>query len=334
MIKRIFSITIILTIIATSLFFTSTAQAADPVAGFAAYAADPAITIAGLEEKFITIEYVGTDFIIGRFDMPIYEPEYDPLVYVKDGLIVAFYTPEDPAGKIVDVMARTTDVTLLEKAILLLTDDGDPATAPLAISHVDFRNDATSLLLVAEDKADGNAFTFELPVDFTGEISYGFYQTYLASFTVDNELIDQTNFVTTNADFIGAGNYGTIFGHFDAIRVVYPDDKLNQFTVTSGSLYAFGALAFEGNTTGYVEDNADFVREIPLTADITFPELLVPTAPAKIAPKTLATDRLLNPPYPGQPAAPNHEYCITTPPDADEIPKIGTPAGKRCPPLP
>ena len=130
MIKRIFSITIILTIIATSLFFTSTAQAADPVAGFAAFAADDAITVAGLEGKFITIEYVGTDFIIGRFDMPVYEPEYDPLVYVEDGLIVAFYPPEDPAGKIVDVMARTTNVTLLEKAILLLTDDGDPDTAP------------------------------------------------------------------------------------------------------------------------------------------------------------------------------------------------------------
>ena len=90
----------------------------------------------------------------------------------------------------------------------------------------------------------------------------------------------------------------------------------------SGSLYAFGALAFEGNTTGYVEDNADFIREIPLTPlTIDFPDSLMPTAPAKIAPENLATDQLLNPELSWTASsAPNYEYCIdTTAPDADQL---------------
>ncbi len=160
MIKRIFSTTIILAIIAASFLYASTAQqpavvssvqaAATNLSGYAGIAAYTKITPIDLEmfkSVFQMIEYEDEEIIVGTLDLPIYEKVYDPMVLVSsDGWIIAFYSNTDPAGKLLDVISKNLDETLLEKAVKIVADAAE-IVAP-AIDYYDFGNpDATKMLL-------------------------------------------------------------------------------------------------------------------------------------------------------------------------------------------
>ena len=69
------------------------------------------------------VEYQTADLVVGTLDLTPYESIYDPLVLVTAvGEIVAFYPNIDPAGKLVDVLSKNLDETLLEKAVKIVAD--------------------------------------------------------------------------------------------------------------------------------------------------------------------------------------------------------------------
>ena len=76
-----------------------------------------------MKSAFLMVEYETPDLVVGTLDLPLYETIYDPLVLVTaDGDIVAFYPNADPAGKLVDVISKNLDETLLEKAVKIVAD--------------------------------------------------------------------------------------------------------------------------------------------------------------------------------------------------------------------
>lgn len=283
MIKRIFAPTIILAIIAASLLYASGAQAnstsLSDFAGITAYTQielgeGDAVDLEAVKSAFLMVEYETPDLVVGTLDLPLYETAYDPLVLVTAvGEIVAFYPNEDPASKLVDVLSKNLDETLLEKAVKIVADAAGVVPGP--ISHYDFGNPvATNMLLVAEYEPDGNAFTLQFGTGNTyAEKSYAFYRTFAPSFTLDNDTTEQVNFVETNADYYGAGYYGTIYDHFpvevpdsDPIEIIDFDPETEYtFAVQAGDHLGFGVLAilYSGDAA-YTVNNADFSRSISL----------------------------------------------------------------------
>lgn len=320
MIKRIISLTIILTIIATAMFFYGNGQQpalvkAEAVSvGMAAYAQIGVIDLQIVKPVFKIIEYEETGLIVGTLDLPVYEAEYDPLVLVNSGgLILAFYPADDPAGKIVDVISKNLNETLLEKAVKIVA--AKAGVTPDAVSHFDFAHPSVEkLLLVAEYEPDGNAFTLQMDSANTyGEKSYAFYRTFAPSFTLDNETIDQVNFALTNADYIGAGYYGTIFGRFGIDAIDFDPTALNTFAVQAGDHLGFGSLAilYSGTAPITVADK-DFEKEIALVNPGV--EVTIDLSPTDFEKKVFTfDDGGLVPTLSWEPSsAPNYEYCVDT----------------------
>jgi hypothetical protein len=336
MIKRKFSNIIIVAIIAASLMFagiprqpaivSAEATTLSGYAGMVAYTQilDPEFDLEAVKPAFMMIEYQEAGFFVGTLDLPIYETTYDPLVLVtSDGLIVAFYPFGDPAGKIVDVRSKNLNETLLEKAVKIVAAIPEEDLPIGDIFHYDFGNPlATKLLLVAEYEPDGNEFTLSFEAGNTySEKSYAFYRTFSPSFTMDNDLMDQVNFVLDNADYTGTGYYGTIYGQFSTID--FDPEHLHTFAVQAGDHLGFGSLAilYDG-VAEYTVDDKDFLKEIDLTSpgiDPTFD--LTPSAPSKSYPDDAATGVVLNPTLSWDSSTtPNYEYCIdTSAPDGDPL---------------
>lgn len=298
---------------------------------------DPANFAGGLS----TIEYQDADVIIGTIDIPVYVDEYNPYVLVhSSGYIAAFYPNTDPAGKMVDVIGKTLNTTLLKYAVVMVGAAGGYTIAD--VTYYDFSNpQAKQMLVLAENRADGeNAFSLTLPPE-TIEIvteegtetvanytyydkSYGFYQTYLPEFTLND-----VNFVLDNADFVGPGYYGSIFGHFrpdenleDEIVItdLVPGEE-SAFTVDSGSTSAFGAVvvsyAIAEGATGAIDvvdadQQLDLTLAVPGTIGlVTFD--LTPGAFNKSTPVDGAEGQLLNATLDwSESTSPNYEYCIDT----------------------
>lgn len=139
----------------------------DEEAGISAYfnAAQP-ITLSRVRSQFRTIETETTDYILGSVPVPNYVEHFDAHVYVhKSGWILAYYLRPDPVSKIIDVKARSITTTKLANVV---TAVGGAAGVPvLEVSHYDFRYpNATHMMLVAEDNANGNEFTIQVPSSF------------------------------------------------------------------------------------------------------------------------------------------------------------------------
>ena len=311
-------------ILAIMAAFVGAAQAEDPSPivspGIAAYAdIGSVIDLDDVKSAFLMVEYETEDYIVGTLDLPGYETIYNPLVLVQsDGLIMAFYPDTDPAGKLVDVISKNLDETLLEKAVEIVA--AKAGVVPASISHYDFRildpdPDADKMLLVAEYEPDGNAFTLQLDDDNTYyEKSYAFYRTFAPSFTLDNDSMDQVDFVETNADYIGAGYYGTIYGDFSVID--FDPGVEYTFAVEAGDHLGFGALAILYSGVAPTVNDADFLRPIDLDPPGIDPVLvfdLTPSAFFKTSPGDEETNVVLNPTLSwGDSSAPNYEYCIDT----------------------
>ena len=341
--KRIFSIMVILAIVAAAFFSAGGAQAAptnlSAEAGIAAYTtivvAEGVDVLEAVKPAFLMVEYQTDDLVVGTLDLPLYETEYDPLVLVTAlGDIVAFYPNTDPAGKLADVISKNLDKTLLEQAVEMVA--AAAGVVPTSISHYDFRDlGADKMLLVAEYESDGNAFTLQF-VDGNDyyEKSYAFYRTFAPSFTLDNEFIDQVDFVDVSPDYLGLGYYGTIYGHFPVVvseeeEIDFDPEVLNTFAVEAGDHLGFGALAilFSGDALNTVAD-ADFSKTIPLESPgLGIEGLVIDLTPGdfgKVSPEDGVPEDgdpgvVLNPTLSwGASTAPNYEYCISEIADCDD----------------
>ena len=139
----------------------------DDEAGIAAYFQAP--TTANLQAAkavFRTIELETADYILGSVGVPNYPEHFDAHVYVhKDGWILAYYFNNEPASKIADVKASTINTTKLTSVLSIVASAaGVPFTGE---SYYDFRYpNATHILYVAEDGANGNDFTITLPTNY------------------------------------------------------------------------------------------------------------------------------------------------------------------------
>ena len=142
----------------------------DAEAGISAYYKTPdAITISQVRSTFRTIETETADYIIGSVAVPNYVEHFDVHVYAhKSGWILAYYMRGDPVSKIVDAKATTLNTTKLKTVVAAVAS---AAGAPFSdVTYYDFRYpNATHMLMVAEDFANGNAFTIQLPS------SYGYF---------------------------------------------------------------------------------------------------------------------------------------------------------------
>jgi hypothetical protein len=143
-----------------------------------------------LDGAFTVIETKTADYLIGSVGIPGYNSHFDAHVYVhKDGWIMAYYLRSNPLSKIVDSRAKTINNTLLKTAVANVASAAGAAFTD--VSYYDFRYpNSTHILLVAEDYANGNTFTINLPSTYTyyergwsafnsfnggGGISYSFY---------------------------------------------------------------------------------------------------------------------------------------------------------------
>ena len=139
----------------------------DGEAGISAYLeAGTSINLGQVRPLFRTIEAETTDYIIGSIEAPNYNENYDVHVYVhKDGWILTYYLKEDPASKIVDVRASTLEPNLLKT--VLGTVAGTAGVPLVGINYYDFRYpNATNILMVGEDEANGNDFQITLPQEY------------------------------------------------------------------------------------------------------------------------------------------------------------------------
>jgi len=142
-------------------------------AGIAAYfkSASP-VNLADVRGVFRVIEVQTADYIIGSVGVADYVEEFDVHVYVhRTGWFMAYYLKTDPVAKMVDMRsyAGTRIDTLLEKTLNIVAVSAGVAIS--GVTYYDFRYpNATHLMLIGENDADGNTFTVQLPS------SYAYYE--------------------------------------------------------------------------------------------------------------------------------------------------------------
>ena len=139
----------------------------DDEAGIAAYYdAGQTINLSRVVNSFRTREIATDDYIIGSVAIPGYLEHSDAHVYVhRSGWILAYYPHTTPVSKIVDVVGATITTTKLEKAIVVLADAAGLSLSNVKYYHFGYPN-ATHMMLIAEDDANGNDFTVQLPATF------------------------------------------------------------------------------------------------------------------------------------------------------------------------
>ena len=143
----------------------------DSEAGIAAYYNSGfSIDLNSVRSAYRTIETETADYVIGSIAVPSYEEHFDPHVYVhKSGWIMAYYLRADPVSKIIDTKGESINTTILKTTVgTMASAAGVPFTD---VTYYDFRYpNATKMLFVAEDYANGNDFTIRLPS------SYGYFE--------------------------------------------------------------------------------------------------------------------------------------------------------------
>jgi hypothetical protein len=262
-----------------------------------------------------------------------YASVYAAHVFVhSDGWIMAYYLADEPAAKMLDVIAQPLDAlltypTLLDQAVnaVGVAAGIDILTNPIAISYFDFSNpEATAMLFVAEDKAedgpefggdDNYWFTLTMPVGTFYEISYAFYQNYYPVFSLEG-----VNFVLTNADYIGPATLGTIYGELATTSLLPGQSYLFEVDTISYAAAGYGALLVTYSNAELVDfyiDSADWVEKFTLTApstDLTdlFTFDFAPADFAKLEPADLAAEQptTVTLSWEASLDATSYEYCI------------------------
>jgi len=157
------------------------------------------ITLSNVRGKFRTIERETADYMIGSVPLTNYPENYDVHVYVhKDGWILAYYLKQDPASKIFDWRAYDTNgatliTTKLENAITTIVNA--VGVSLTTTTYYDFRYpNATKIMLVAEEDANGNGDSFDVNVPQTFvvfERSWSLAGRSLRSYYLDEVLIQK-----------------------------------------------------------------------------------------------------------------------------------------------
>jgi len=207
-------------------------------AGISAYfkSASP-INLANVRSVFRVIEAETADYIIGSVPVPDWWESYDVHLYVhRTGWFLAYYLNTDVAGKIIDWKRYTgTSVpTKLETVLAIAADAaGVPASSP---SFYDFRYpNATNMMLVVEDTANGNEFSVIVPS------SHAYYSRswslvsdvcgtgYSSSLTLDGAVLKTHN-----------RGYNASEDGISASKLL--PDALHSVVVSAGCGWANGAL--------------------------------------------------------------------------------------------
>lgn len=169
-------------------------QKLDDEAGISAYFQSPgAIDLTLALSAFRTVEIQTADYIIGSVAVPSHPENFDAHVYVhKDGWVLAYYMRADPTSKIVDVLGKTINSTKLTSVLAAVA--GAAGIPFSSASYYDFRYpNATNMLFVAEDYANGHEFEITLPTSYGYfERGWAVYDAYPASNNFKVDGIEQT----------------------------------------------------------------------------------------------------------------------------------------------
>ena len=156
-----------------------------------------------------TVEALTSDYLICSVAVPNYIEHFDTHVFVhKTGWIMAFYFKDEPVSKIIDIKGQTISTTLLKTVVgVVATAAGVPFTN---VTYYNFNYpNATKMLFVAEDTANGNMFTIQAP-------SSNSYFEYSWSILGGAYNYSQFNFDgVDNPNLVWAGDvvkYGTLTG--------------------------------------------------------------------------------------------------------------------------
>ena len=143
----------------------------DYEAGISAYYQTPDIIDLDLVRgQFRTIETETEDYIIGSVPVAGYYESADPHVYVhRDGWILAYYKRADPVSKMIDSKAHSITTSHLNNVVATVAAAAGAPFTTVTYYHFGYPN-ATYMILVAEDKYNGNDFTIELPS------TYGYFE--------------------------------------------------------------------------------------------------------------------------------------------------------------
>jgi hypothetical protein len=177
----------------------------DAEAGISAYYKSTVpIDLTTAKTAFRTIETQTSDYIIGSVAITGYLEHYDAHVYVhKDGWMLAYYLRADPVGKILDVKAQSLNATKLKSALAAVAGAaGAPFTTE---TYYDFRYpNATQMMLVAEDYANGNDFYIQIPS------SYGYYERSFGLLNTGQGYAFNLNGTNLSLDYMDGAGYGVI----------------------------------------------------------------------------------------------------------------------------
>lgn len=207
-------------------------------AGISAYfkSASP-VNLADVRGVFRVIEVETADYIIGSVALTGYPESYDVHLYVhRDGWFLAFYLASDPAGKIVDWKSYTgtTIPTVLEKILLQAATTGGVSFP--GCTYYDFRYpNATNLMLVAEDNANGNDFQIKL----TG--TYAYYERSWSMCSNTSWSGGTLKLDGANVGSTGSG-WQVASGFLTAVQML--PDTFHTISISSYDRVAYGGLAF------------------------------------------------------------------------------------------
>ncbi len=182
----------------------------DAEAGIAAYfKSSSPITIEAITGQFTVIETQTADYILGSVGVPGYNSHFDAHVYVhRDGWIMAYYLRSNPIAKIVDIRARTIANTTLRTVVANVASAAGAAFSD--VSYYDFRYpNATHILMVAEDEANGYTFTINIPS------TYGYYERGWSCSSTGSNIVTSSFYLDTvrlsNSPFWSGGNDGRYY---------------------------------------------------------------------------------------------------------------------------
>lgn len=140
----------------------------DEEAGISAYfKASTNINLSRVRDRFRVRETDNSDYIIGSVAIPNYPEHYDVHVYVhRTGWVLAYYPQNTPVSKIIDVISQNINVTKLQTALSIIADAAGVPLTNVIYYHFSYPS-ATHMMLIAEDEADGNDFTIQLPSTYS-----------------------------------------------------------------------------------------------------------------------------------------------------------------------
>ena len=170
------------------------------------------------------------NYILGSVGIPGYPEHYDAHVFVNtEGWILAYYMKDAPTSKIADVIGKTAQSTNLKTAVSITANAAGAAFTD--VEYYDFRYpNATNILFIAEDEADGLSFTIRPPSD------YGYYEkSWAVSHNYQDFFINGIDHA--NNPLFSDGNYRIAYGKLTSSHLIP-----NITHTVSISPYSYGVL--------------------------------------------------------------------------------------------